>query len=99
MNRDLTSPPVLQAYAYGGTTQGHDADKVETMKKVENRELTIRFNADTASSMTWSFRPQQREIKVRSGSHRVGVRVTWVIGPRSAAGQRSIKVLFVVRGS
>ena len=35
------------------------------MKKVQNRELTVRFNADTASSMTWSFRPQQREIKVR----------------------------------
>ncbi|KAF0308277.1 Cytochrome c oxidase assembly protein COX11, mitochondrial [Amphibalanus amphitrite] len=56
-----------QAYAYGGTTQGHDAEKVLTMKKVEDRELTIRFNADTASSMTWSFRPQQREIKVRPG--------------------------------
>lgn len=56
-----------QAYAYGGTTQGHDADKVLTMKKVQDRELTIRFNADTASSMTWSFRPQQREIKVQPG--------------------------------
>lgn len=34
------------------------------MTKTKNREITIRFNADTSSSMTWSFRPQQREIKV-----------------------------------
>ena len=31
--------------------KGHDTDKVETMKKSEERLLTIKFNADTAAQM------------------------------------------------
>lgn len=55
----------MQAYSYGGTTNvGHDADKVETMSKVADRVLKIRFNADIGASMRWNFRPQQYEIKV-----------------------------------
>ncbi|XP_066966288.1 cytochrome c oxidase assembly protein COX11, mitochondrial isoform X4 [Macrobrachium rosenbergii] len=54
-----------QAYSYGGTIQqGHNAEKVEIMHKVDNRVITVRFNADTAASMTWNFKPQQSEIKV-----------------------------------
>uniref|UniRef100_A0A1I8P5T0 Cytochrome c oxidase assembly protein COX11, mitochondrial n=1 Tax=Stomoxys calcitrans TaxID=35570 RepID=A0A1I8P5T0_STOCA len=57
-----------QAYSYGGTTsQGHDAEKVETMEKVKDRIIKVRFNADVASSMRWNFRPQQYEIKVAPG--------------------------------
>ena len=41
-----------QTTSYGGTVKkGHDTDKVETMKKSEERLLTIRFNADTAAQM------------------------------------------------
>ena len=41
-----------QTTNYGGTiSQGHDAEKVETMKKSEERLLTIKFNADTAAQM------------------------------------------------
>ncbi|KAK8379245.1 hypothetical protein O3P69_019232 [Scylla paramamosain] len=57
-----------QAYSYGGTTQqGHDAEKVGSMETVKDRMLKIRFNADTAASMTWNFRPQQREVQVYPG--------------------------------
>lgn len=57
-----------QAYSYGGTTGvGHDADKVETMMKVRDRVISVRFNADTAASMRWNFRPQQTEIKISPG--------------------------------
>lgn len=35
------------------------------MKRVGNRVITIQFNADTAASMRWNFKPQQYEIKVR----------------------------------
>lgn len=57
-----------QAYSYGGTTsQGHDAEKIETMKRRENRILKIRFNADIGASMRWNFKPQQYEIKVIPG--------------------------------
>lgn len=54
-----------QAYSYGGTTNvGHDPLKVEHMKAVKDKELTIRFNADIGASMRWNFKPQQNEIKV-----------------------------------
>ncbi|XP_071513784.1 cytochrome c oxidase assembly protein ctaG [Panulirus ornatus] len=57
-----------QAYSYGGTVQeGHNAEKVETMDMVKDRVIRVRFNADTAASMTWNFKPQQREIKVHPG--------------------------------
>lgn len=55
-----------QAYSYGGTTSvGHDSSKIEKMSSVKHRPVTIRFNADTASSMRWNFKPQQTEITVR----------------------------------
>ena len=44
--------------------EGHDATGVENMKKVKDRILSIKFNADKSSSMTWNFKPQQHEIKV-----------------------------------
>lgn len=57
-----------QAYSYGGTTSvGHDGSKVETMKAVKHRPIKIKFNADTASSMRWNFKPQQLEITVLPG--------------------------------
>nr|CAD7589097.1 unnamed protein product [Timema genevievae] len=56
------------AYSYGGTTGvGHDGDKVETMSKVKDRLITIKFNADRGASMQWKFRPQQTEVKVVPG--------------------------------
>jgi len=63
--------PLYRAYCqssgYGGTVkEGHDAEKVETMKK-EDRLLTIKFNADTAASMRWNFRPQQPSVYVYPG--------------------------------
>jgi len=64
--------PLYRAYCqssgYGGTVkEGHDTEKVETMVKAEDRLLTIKFNADTASSMRWNFRPQQPVVHVYPG--------------------------------
>ncbi|KAL1382794.1 hypothetical protein pipiens_013225 [Culex pipiens pipiens] len=54
-----------QAYSYGGTTGvGHDAEKVESMKLVQDRVIKILFNADIGASMRWNFKPQQPEIRV-----------------------------------
>lgn len=56
------------AYAYGGTTGvGHDGEKVESMKRVADRIIKIKFNADIGASMRWNFKPQQYEIKVAPG--------------------------------
>ncbi|CAH2016376.1 unnamed protein product [Acanthoscelides obtectus] len=55
-----------QAYSYGGTTAtGHDTEKVSSMSAVKQKPIKIKFNADTAASMRWNFKPQQTEITVR----------------------------------
>ncbi|CAH1794660.1 unnamed protein product [Owenia fusiformis] len=57
-----------QATGLGGqATAGHDNSKVETMAAIEDRQIKIRFNADTASSMRWNFKPQQLSVVVAPG--------------------------------
>jgi len=41
-----------------------DTERVETMKPVKERELTIKFNADTSPKLRWKFKPHQSEIVV-----------------------------------
>nr|CAG4642141.1 EOG090X0GO2 [Eurycercus lamellatus] len=57
-----------QSYSYGGTTAaGHNAEGIESMKPNRERIIKVRFNADTSSSLTWNFKPQQSELKVALG--------------------------------
>lgn len=39
------------------------------MKPNKERVIKVRFNADTSSSLTWDFKPQQNEIKVLCNSY------------------------------
>ncbi|XP_022670440.1 cytochrome c oxidase assembly protein COX11, mitochondrial-like [Varroa destructor] len=41
--------------------------KVAEMNVVPHREIKVNFQADTASGMKWSFRPQQSAVYVRPG--------------------------------
>ncbi|MCK6451475.1 MAG: cytochrome c oxidase assembly protein [Alphaproteobacteria bacterium] len=52
-----------QVTGFGGATQR--ADKAPDT--VLDRVVTVRFNADTDPSLPWSFRPAQREVRVRLG--------------------------------
>eukprot|EP00730_Choanoeca_flexa_P019109 TRINITY_DN9323_c0_g1_i2.p1 TRINITY_DN9323_c0_g1~~TRINITY_DN9323_c0_g1_i2.p1 ORF type:complete len:235 (+),score=30.64 TRINITY_DN9323_c0_g1_i2:162-866(+) len=58
-----------QATGYGGTVNKHEEDrlKVEDMVPVEDRQIKIKFNADTSATMQWSFKPQQKEVSVVPG--------------------------------
>ncbi|EGD79120.1 cytochrome c oxidase assembly protein COX11 [Salpingoeca rosetta] len=58
-----------RATGYGGTVNKHDNDKkkVEDMVPVEDRQITVRFNADTSATMPWSFKPQQKAVTVVPG--------------------------------
>ena len=51
-----------QATGFGGTTQVADS-----LPELGDEWVTVRFNADTARGMPWSFKPAQLEIKVRAG--------------------------------
>lgn len=52
-----------QVTGFGGTPLRAD----QAPKSVLEREVIVRFNADTDPSLPWAFRPAQREVKVKLG--------------------------------
>jgi len=52
-----------QVTGFGGTTQRADAAPGTVLDRV----VTVRFNADVNGGLPWSFRPNQKEVKVRLG--------------------------------
>lgn len=52
-----------QVTGFGGTTQRADAAPAIT----SDRAITIRFDANTASSLRWTFNPEQLETKLKLG--------------------------------
>jgi cytochrome c oxidase assembly protein subunit 11 len=52
-----------QATGFGGTTQRADA----APEKSTEQFITIRFDANTSSALTWNFQPRQTEMKVKIG--------------------------------
>jgi cytochrome c oxidase assembly protein subunit 11 len=52
-----------QVTGFGGTTQRSAA----APGTVSDRTVIVRFNADTAQGMPWSFQPVQRQVTVRLG--------------------------------
>jgi cytochrome c oxidase assembly protein subunit 11 len=57
-----------QATGYGGTTQKATEEKFKGMRPVEGaRQITVHFSADTSAAMPWTFKPQQRSVRVVPG--------------------------------
>lgn len=52
-----------QVTGFGGTTQV----AASAPSEIDERVITVRFNADTARDMPWRFRPQQRAMTLRVG--------------------------------
>ncbi len=52
-----------QVTGYGGTTMRAEA----VPEQVLERQITVRFNADTNRELPWVFRPDVREVKVNVG--------------------------------
>lgn len=52
-----------QVTGYGGTTQVAS----EAPAEVLDRTITVRFNADIAPGLAWSFEPVQRDMTVKIG--------------------------------
>jgi cytochrome c oxidase assembly protein subunit 11 len=52
-----------QVTGYGGTTQQADHAPAEVL----DRAITVRFNADVAPDLPWSFAPVERQMEVRIG--------------------------------
>ena len=52
-----------QVTGYGGTTQV----ATEAPREVLDRVVTVRFNADVAPGLAWTFEPAQRDMTVKIG--------------------------------
>ena len=52
-----------QATGYGGTTRQATGAPAETGGRI----VTVRFDANIANGLGWSFRPLEREVKVKLG--------------------------------
>jgi cytochrome c oxidase assembly protein subunit 11 len=52
-----------QVTGYGGTTQQATDAPARTL----DREITIRFDGNVANGLGWSFRPRERQVKLRVG--------------------------------
>lgn len=52
-----------QVTGYGGTTQR----VTQYSDRVLDREITVRFDANTSSGLPWAFRPVQREVTMPIG--------------------------------
>lgn len=55
-----------QVTGFDGTTQRADSAPEETL----DREITVRFDGNVANGLGWTFRPLQRQVKLRVGEVR-----------------------------
>lgn len=56
-----------QVTGFGGTTQ----TALAAPDAVSDRVITVRFNADTAPDLPWTFRPVQHELAIRVGEEKL----------------------------
>ena len=57
-----------RATGFGGTTREVTVEQAKAVKPVRDaRVLKVSFAASTSSSLPWTFRPQQREVKLVPG--------------------------------
>jgi cytochrome c oxidase assembly protein subunit 11 len=56
------------ATGYEGTTQ---RASVAPTTQVQDRLITVRFNAETAPDLPWSFEPEQRQVTVHPGEQKL----------------------------
>ncbi len=52
-----------QVTGFGGTPQV----VAENSAEILDREITVRFNAETDRSLPWEFRPEQRSVRLKLG--------------------------------
>lgn len=59
-----------QVTGYGGTTQQVDAEAAAGVAVID-RDINVRFDANTASVLNWDFAPEKREVTIKMGEQMV----------------------------
>jgi cytochrome c oxidase assembly protein subunit 11 len=56
-----------QVTGYGGTTQRAE----QAPDQISDQTIKVRFNAEVAQGIPWSFAPEQREVEIRIGEQQL----------------------------
>jgi cytochrome c oxidase assembly protein subunit 11 len=77
-----------QVTGYGGTTQRAEA----APERQFDRTITVRFNADVARDLPWSFAPVERAVEVRLGEQHLAFYRAHNDGNRPIVGSATFNV-------
>ena len=59
-----------QVTGYGGTTQQVDAEAAAGVGIID-RDINVRFDANTASVLNWDFAPEERQVTIKMGEQMI----------------------------
>jgi cytochrome c oxidase assembly protein subunit 11 len=77
-----------QVTGYGGTTQRAEAAPEQQLEQT----MTVRFNADVAHGLPWSFAPVERAVRVRLGEQHLAFFRAHNGGDRAIVGTATFNV-------
>jgi cytochrome c oxidase assembly protein subunit 11 len=76
------------ATGYGGTTRTASGPAAQVL----DRAVTVRFNADVATDLPWTFKPMQKEVTVRIGERGLAFFTATNNSDRAVTGQAVFNV-------
>jgi len=84
-----------QVTGYNGATR----EATHAPAKIINRDITIRFNADTAPGLLWEFKPAQKSLKVKVGKQALAHYVARNLSDHPITGHAVYNVLPLTAGA
>lgn len=80
-----------QVTGYGGTTQQVDAEAAAGVGVID-RNINVRFDANTASVLHWDFAPEQRQVTLKMGEQMIINYVAKNLSDKPIVGMASFNV-------
>ncbi len=80
-----------QVTGYGGTTQQVEAEAADGVGIID-RDINVRFDANTASSLNWKFAPEERQVTIKMGEKMIINYVAENLSDKPIVGMASFNV-------
>lgn len=80
-----------QVTGYGGTTQQVDAEAAAGVGVID-RDINVRFDANTASVLNWDFAPEERQVTLKMGEQMIINYVAKNLSDKPIVGMASFNV-------